>query len=76
MNIDYFIPDEENQTRGFNDDAMARLRKYSKIKQISFFSLSLINKKSAQFSEKFNQLILNLIIITLPLSFFALIFIF
>lgn len=25
MNIDYFIPDEENQTRGFNDDAMARL---------------------------------------------------
>lgn len=28
MNIDYFIPDEENQTRGFSDDAMARLRKY------------------------------------------------
>ncbi|XP_015598122.1 uncharacterized protein LOC107269125 isoform X1 [Cephus cinctus] len=25
MNIDYFIPDEENQTRGFSDDAMARL---------------------------------------------------
>jgi len=29
MNIDYFIPDEENQTRGFSDDAMARLRKYN-----------------------------------------------
>lgn len=27
MNIDYFIPDEENQTREFSDDAMARLRK-------------------------------------------------
>ena len=27
MNIDYFIPDEENETRGFTDDAMARLRK-------------------------------------------------
>ncbi|XP_047352573.1 uncharacterized protein LOC124950199 isoform X5 [Vespa velutina] len=26
MNIDYFIPDEENQTRDFSDDAMARLR--------------------------------------------------
>ncbi|XP_058798875.1 uncharacterized protein LOC131668593 isoform X2 [Phymastichus coffea] len=25
MNIDYFIPDEENQTRLFNDDAMARV---------------------------------------------------
>ncbi|KYN04045.1 hypothetical protein ALC62_04809 [Cyphomyrmex costatus] len=25
MNIDYFIPDEENQTRGFSDDAMTRL---------------------------------------------------
>nr|KAF7427680.1 hypothetical protein H0235_007374 [Vespula pensylvanica] len=25
MNIDYFIPDEENQTRDFSDDAMARL---------------------------------------------------
>lgn len=34
MNINYFIPDEENQTRGFSDDAMARLRKYQKrIKQ-------------------------------------------
>lgn len=30
MNIDYFIPDEENQTRGFSDDAMARLRKYER----------------------------------------------
>ncbi|XP_066592760.1 transmembrane protein 114 isoform X1 [Prorops nasuta] len=25
MNIDYFIPDEENQTRGFSEDSMARL---------------------------------------------------
>ncbi|CAB0033603.1 unnamed protein product [Trichogramma brassicae] len=25
MNIDYFIPDEENQTRGFSEDAMTRL---------------------------------------------------
>lgn len=25
MNIDYFIPDEENQTRDFSDDSMARL---------------------------------------------------
>lgn len=37
MNIDYFIPDEENQTRDFSDDAITRLRKYSKTKQISFF---------------------------------------
>lgn len=26
MNINYFIPDEENLTRGFSDDAMTRLR--------------------------------------------------
>ncbi|KAK0084322.1 hypothetical protein PV325_007253 [Microctonus aethiopoides] len=25
MNIDYFIPDEDNETRGFSEDAMARL---------------------------------------------------
>lgn len=37
MNIDYFIPDEENETRGFSDDAMARLRKYIKNRQILFF---------------------------------------
>lgn len=36
MNIDYFIPDEENQTRGFSDDAMARLRKYDAINFILF----------------------------------------
>lgn len=34
MNIDYFIPDEENQTRGFSDDAMARLRKYNASERI------------------------------------------
>lgn len=28
MNIDYFIPDEENETRGFSEDAMARLREF------------------------------------------------
>lgn len=27
MNIDYFIPDEDNETGGFSEDAMARLRK-------------------------------------------------
>lgn len=36
MNIDYFIPDEENQTRGFSDDAMARLRKYNHKKKLYF----------------------------------------
>jgi len=37
MNIDYFIPDEENQTRGFSDDAMARLRKYIKNRKKFYF---------------------------------------
>lgn len=27
MNVNYFIPDEDNQTKGFSEDAMARLRK-------------------------------------------------
>lgn len=46
MNIDYFIPDEENQTRGFSDDAMARLRKYSAIEQISSFITLMGNQYS------------------------------
>lgn len=48
MNIDYFIPDEENQTRGFSDDAMARLRKYIKIRQILFFLLSMKNQRNSE----------------------------
>ncbi|XP_029173128.1 uncharacterized protein LOC114942031 isoform X1 [Nylanderia fulva] len=42
MNIDYFIPDEENQTRGFNDDAMARLhmgRSVIALFMVGFFAI-------------------------------------
>lgn len=35
MNINYFIPDEENLTRGFSDDAMTRLRMYNELNKIS-----------------------------------------
>lgn len=28
INIEYFLPDVDNQTKGFSEDAMTRLRKF------------------------------------------------
>lgn len=58
MNIDYFIPDEENQTRGFSDDAMARLRKYNTIQRISYLVASIEDQRSFAAKEA-NQLIVR-----------------